>query len=78
MIRGATVTVNRHRSHRHQFHPVFTGHYHQSHRSPPATVTGPHRSPSSVPSVSIGLCHHRTSQCHYDIESIGIVGIGFD
>ena len=73
---------------------VPTGHRHRSHRSPPATVTGPtglHRPPSSVPPVFtghrhrspispvfIGLRRQGTSQCHYGIESIGIVGIDFD
>ena len=40
-----------------------------------ATVTNTHRS-SSI--TVIGLRRQRTSQCHYGIESIGIVGIAFD
>ena len=47
---------------------VITGHRHRSHRSPPATVTGPisptglHRLPSPVPPVLIGHRHrsHRS------------------
>ena len=72
--------------------PVFTGHRRLSHRFPPATVTGPtapYRPPSPIPPVLtgyrhrfhpvfIGLCRQGTSQCHYAIESIGIVGIDFD